>query len=74
MEVKKSGSFCVTECLAVVTDPTAPETVKKDERKVINASVADATNVLYQRFCHLGTKATVAMSKKEVVLEIPRKV
>ena len=30
MEVKKSGYFYVTECLAVFKSSTAPETVRKD--------------------------------------------
>jgi hypothetical protein len=72
MEVKKSGSFCVTQCLAVVTNFTAPETVNEDERKVTYASIADATNMWRQRFCHLGTNSIVAMSKKETVLRIPK--
>ena len=35
-------------------------------------SVGDRTNLWHQRFGHLRTKAIVAMSKKEVVLEIPK--
>jgi len=33
MEAKKSGSFYSTECLEVVMDHNAPETVKKDKRR-----------------------------------------
>ena len=44
MEIKKSGSFYVTACLAVVMAPTVLETVEKDERKVTHATVADAPN------------------------------
>jgi hypothetical protein len=66
MELKKSGSFYVTECLVVVKDSTTPETVNKDKRKLSFTSVADTTNLWHQRFGHLDTKAIVAMSKKEV--------
>jgi len=72
MDVKKYGSFYVTEFLAVVTGPSNPETVEQNERKVRFANVMDAKNLWHQRFAHLGTKAVVAISKNEVVLGIPK--
>jgi hypothetical protein len=54
MAIPKSGSFYVAECLVVVTDSPAPETV----------TIIDAVT--------FGTKAIVAMSKKEIVLGIPK--
>jgi hypothetical protein len=72
MHIKKSGSFYVGECLAVVTYPSAPETAKRNDRKVTFTSVADATKVWHRRIGYLSTKAIVAMSKKEVVLGIPK--
>ena len=57
VEVKKSSSFYDTECLAIVTDSSDPDILKKDERKVSFASVADTTNMWQNRFSLLGTKA-----------------
>jgi hypothetical protein len=56
----------------VVMDPPAPETVTMIDKKVTFAVATDATNVWHQRLGHLGTKATVVMSNKEIVLGIPK--
>ena len=72
MAIQKSGSFYVAEYLTVVTDLAAPELVTMIEKKVTFAVATDATNVWHQRFGHLGTKAIVAMSNKEIVLGIPK--
>jgi hypothetical protein len=71
MATPKSGSFYVAECLVVVTYPPAPETVTMIDKKVAFAVATDTTNVWHRTFGHLGTKAIVATSKKEIVLGIP---
>jgi hypothetical protein len=65
MAIPESGSFYVAECLMVVTDPPAPETVTMIEKKITFAVASDASNVWHPTFVHLGTKAIVAMSKKK---------
>jgi len=47
--------------------PPAPEKVTMIDKKVTFAVATDATNVCHRRFGHLGTKAVLAMSKKELV-------
>jgi len=69
MEIKKSGSFYVTACLAVVMAPTVLETVEKDERKVTHATVADAPNLYQKRFGHLGTKPLLPRPRSKLCWE-----
>jgi hypothetical protein len=70
--IPKSGSLYITECLMVVTDRLASETVTMIDKKFTFAVASDATNSWHQRFGYLGTKAIVAMSKKEIVLGISK--
>jgi hypothetical protein len=53
-------------------DPGAPETIIMIDKKVTFAVATGATNTCNQRFGRLGTKAIVAMAKKEIVLGIPK--